>query len=192
MGLELIGSIIANFKKNGRPCLSVDAHPMKSTYDDDFIHFSKILQPGIFQEARQFYASGLSLEQVAERLKKSKSFIRSTLIAGGVSLRPSTHTPEGKVARNQGRLAGPAPFGFTYLRGQLVVHPGEVEHLMFILDLWNQGQGPSAIARQLNERSILSKTGKQWDHSSITSVVERHQKHKELLAEFLQPKQKRK
>ena len=120
--------------QNGRPRLSGDAQPVKSTYDDDFIHFSKILQPGIFQEARQFYESGLSLEQVAERLKKSKAFIRSTLIAGGVSLRPSTHTPEGKAARNQGRLAGPAPYGFTYLRNQLVVHPSEVENLLFVLD----------------------------------------------------------
>lgn len=130
----------------------------------------------------------MSLEQTAKRLKRSKAFIRSTLIAGGISLRPSTHTPEGKAARNQGRMAGPAPYGFTYLRGQLVVHPGQVENLIFILDLWKRGQGPTSIARQLNDRQILSKTGKQWDHSAITSVVERHQKHKALLTEFLQPK----
>lgn len=127
--------------KIGRPHLSTDAHPIDSTYDDDFIHFSKVLHSGLFQEARQFYESGLSLEQVAGRLKKSKDFIRSTMIAGGVSLRPSIHTPDRKAARNQGRMAGAAPYGFTYLRGQLVVHPDEVENLLFILDLWHQGQG---------------------------------------------------
>lgn len=178
--------------KVGRPHLSTDAHPIDSTYDDDFIHFSKVVHSGIFPEARQFYESGLSLEQVAGRLKKSKTFVRSTLIAGGVSLRPSIHTPDGKAARNQGRMAGAAPYGFTYLRGQLVVHPDEVENLLFILELWNQGHGPRAISRQLNDRKILSKTGKKWDHSVVSSIIERREKHKALLVEFLPPKQIRK
>jgi hypothetical protein len=180
----------ASVDKVGRPHLSTDAHPIDSTYDDDFIHFSKVLHSGLFQEARQFYESGLSLEQVAGRLKKSKTFIRSTLIAGGVSLRPSIHTPDGKAARNQGRMAGAAPYGFTYLRGQLVVHPDEVENLLFILELWHQGQGARAISRLLNDRRIPSKTGKLWDHSVVTSIIDRREKHKELLVEFLPPKLK--
>lgn len=77
----------------------------------------KIPQAGIFEEARRFYDSGLSLLQISQRLKRSKAFIRCTLIAGGVSLHPSTHSPEGKIARTQRRLAGAAPYGFTYLKG---------------------------------------------------------------------------
>jgi hypothetical protein len=147
-----------------------------------------MLKPAIFQEARQLYESGLSLAQVAGRLKKSKTFIRSTLLTGLVTLRPSMQTPEGKAARNQGRMAGPSPYGFTYLRNQLVVNPAEIEHLLSILDLWKNGQGPRAIARRLNDQNILSKMGKHWDHSAVTSVIDRHQKYEKILAEFLQPK----
>jgi len=167
---------------NGRPHLSTDAHPLKATYDDDFIHFSKILQPGVFEEARRFYESGLSLQQTAERLKRSKAFVRDTLIKGGVTLRPGLHTPEGKIVRKQRRMAGPAPYGFTYLRGQLVIHPLEIEHALGILDSWKKGRSARSIAMQLNESSVLSKKGKQWDHSSVLKVIKLHEKSPELIS----------
>jgi hypothetical protein len=59
-------------------------------------------------------------------------------------------------------MAGTAPYGFTYLRGRPVVHPGEVEQLLLILELF------------------------------VSSIIERREKHNELLAEFLQPRQIRK
>ena len=78
--------------------------------------FSEFYSPEFFEEARRIYESGLSLCRAPRRLKRSKAYVRDTLIAGGVSLRPSTHTPEGKKARSERRMAGPAPYGFTYLR----------------------------------------------------------------------------
>jgi hypothetical protein len=55
-----------------------------------------------------------------------------------------------------------------------------------ILDLWNSGSGPKAIADRLNALGILSKKGKKWDHSSVTSVVKAYQSRPELsaLAQF--------
>lgn len=161
--------------------MSVDAHPGKATYIDDFIHFSKTLPPGVFREANVLYASGLSLFEISKRLRKSKDFIRRTLIAGGVSMRPSTHVPDhaGSWKRRPGR--GAAPYGFTFHRGQLVVHPAEIDHLLLILELWKQGQGPQAIARHLNGRGIPSKMGKRWRHPAVSSIVHVHKRDPELL-----------
>ena len=162
--------------------MSGDAQAVNTAYVDDFIHFSKILRPGIFEEARRLYASGLSLEQVAARVGKSRNHVRNALIAGGVPPRPSSRCPEGKRARTARTSAGAAPYGFAYLRGRLVADPREAEHLLAMLELRTQGRGCKDIARLLNGRGAPSRKGGPWKYAGVASIMRRHGREPSLAA----------
>jgi hypothetical protein len=68
---------------------------------------------------------------------------------------------------------GAAPFGFDVLGGQLIEHPRELRAVQRIIDLWNSGRGQKDIATELNRLKILTRKGKQWDHSVVGEVVRR-------------------
>ncbi len=82
-------------------------------------------------------------------------------------------------------MAGPAPYGFSYLRGQMVMHPLEIEHVLAILESWKMGRSARSIAIHLNESGVASKKGKLWDHSSVIKVVKLHQKNPDLIASVM-------
>jgi hypothetical protein len=70
------------------------------------------------------------------------------------------------------------------------VNPAEVEQLTLILELWSsQGHGPRGIPRELNDQNTPSRTGSQWDHSVVASIIARNQNFKEHLIDFLKPNQ---
>ena len=64
------------------------------------------------------------------------------------------------------------------------MQPNEVEHLLAILDLNRQGQGCRAIARAMNDQGVPSKKGKHWDHSAISSIIERHEREPGLASKL--------
>ena len=140
--------------------------------------FSEFYSPEFFEEARRIYESGLSLLQSARRLKRSKAYVRDTLIAGGVFLRPSTHAPEGKKARSERRMAGTRAL-------RLGVPPGaaRLQSSMSLAssDLWKKGRSARSIAIQLNEAGVPSKKEKQWDHSAVIKVIKLYEKSPDLL-----------
>jgi DNA-binding CsgD family transcriptional regulator len=129
---------------------------------------------GITSKAVEFYASGLSLVQIAQRLNRSKSRIRKSLKEAGVVLRPSYQSSE--LVRNTPQLnrIGVPPFGYRILRGRLILDAREIEIVHLVMSLWKTGQNFSAIARALNGRNIKNRKATPWDHSLVRSIVERH------------------
>jgi hypothetical protein len=79
---------------------------------------------------------------------------------------------------------GAAPFGFEILDCHLVENPRELRTLQKIIELWNAGHGPVAIARDLNRSKLKTRKGKAWDHSVISDIILRARAGEESYARF--------
>lgn len=70
------------------------------------------------------------------------------------------------------------PYGYDWLDGKLVIDAKEYRVVQKILHLWQKGISARVIADQLNQKSIPTRMGKRWFHSSVSSVIKRHQQTK--------------
>jgi hypothetical protein len=155
---------------NGRRDDSLEERPKPH----EILAYSSSRLQGLFEKAAHSYQSGISLQKIAEQEEVAKSTVRKTLINGGVRIRPHSGTPEGRAQfRNRTRCGGHAPYGYAYLDGKLVAHPKEIEAHRRILALRTKGLGLSAIADALNAKSILTRNGKKWDHSTVRKIINR-------------------
>lgn len=115
----------------------------------------------------------MSLEAVAKEMRIAKSSVRRKLQWLGISLRPGTHSPEGKLAKKRRRFAGHAPYGYFFIRGRLVEHPKEIEVVHRILDLRKSGASFVSIAKTLNADGVLTRKGGHWWHPLVAAIVRR-------------------
>jgi site-specific DNA recombinase len=74
------------------------------------------------------------------------------------------------------RVYGKTPFGFRRDGKRLVEDPREMETLLGIVALREEGVPFHAIAERLNARGTRSKTGGRWHASSVRSVLLTYQK----------------
>ena len=142
----------------GGRCLSVDAFGEAH----DKISFSIGRGQIKSEKCAALYASGLSTAAIARQLKMSKSSVIWHLRDSGVSLRPSSHAPEGKKASARNYHAGHAPFGYLHLDGQLVMDPKEMSVVHQIVGMWKSGMGTGDIMRKLNSSSTKARHGGVW------------------------------
>lgn len=135
-------------------------------------------------EVAPLYEIGLSLREISDRLRIPKTAVRDALIVNGVSLR--SHSPVTADLSNRARKIriGIPPFGFSWLRGRLVVDPNEIEVVQLVIELWRSGQTYAAITRRMNELGKVNRAGGKWDHSLVRSIVRRHKNNPEQIEEI--------
>jgi len=139
----------------------------------DFIPLSKPPLVAVASEMAELYASGYSLKQIASKLNKAKTTVKSTLESHGVVMRPASGSKKYyRLGQNERRSAHP-PFGFVVLRNKFVPHPTEIEILREINQLMKSGRGPRQIANRLNELKLPTRSKRAWAHSVVTGILKR-------------------
>ncbi len=74
---------------------------------------------------------------------------------------------------------GPLPqYGMKKEGATHVVHKGEQKIIGQMLSLRNSGLSFDVIAKKLNEENIPSKSGGQWNKSTVKEIIKREQKRK--------------
>jgi hypothetical protein len=161
----------------------------------DIIQLSSPDRSGIYEKILEFSANGMSPRWIATELKTSKAFVTSALAASKKELQrraKGTKRMSQCATRTRG---GRTPFGFDYLESKLIENPRELHAVKKIIELWNSGGGPTAIARKMNRLKLKTRNGKQWDHSVISDIIVRAQDKSGVyarLSEGLRPYKHRK
>jgi DNA-binding CsgD family transcriptional regulator len=149
--------------------------------DHDLISIPEITEQGIISEIASLYESGHSIPEISKTTGVSRTSVRSHLIRGGVSLRPSTHAPAKGNERHSGQVRWNSPYGFQYLKGQLVPHPQEFETLRLILSQYRKTSSYEEIAKQLNGQKLRPRSAKLWTRFTVRQIVKWHQANPKVL-----------
>lgn len=88
---------------------------------------------------------------------------------------------DGQKLRENYKLSGVPPYGFLFFKSKLVVHPDQVSTFLKIIELWKQEVPIREIARRLDSTNAPSKSGKGWNHFTVTAIIKRNQKCSELM-----------
>lgn len=75
--------------------------------------------------------------------------------------------------RSAGLYVGGISYGFKLVNQMLEENPEEQRIIILIVELYHNGVSYRAIARQLNEKQIPSKTGRPWHNSHIPKIIEK-------------------
>ena len=148
----------------------------------DFIEFTFHVKANIFAKTAPLYEQGLSLREIELRTGIPKATIRTQLIRGGISLRPSRRERISCSWRSAGKRNVKPPYGFCYLEGQIVKHLKEYPVLLMIHSRWKSGATMNSIAMWLNGEKIPSPMNRKWSWHSINLIVERF-KNKVLIVD---------
>jgi hypothetical protein len=81
-------------------------------------------------------------------------------------LRPSN-------GKHHTQVVGVAPYGFTNVDGRLVENPIEQKVVRRICEMWALGLSFNAIAKKLNQLEIKTRSGKTWEHSIVSNIINR-------------------
>ena len=96
----------------------------------------------------------------------------------GVRLSPPYNQLNGN-ARHIDRLhtkrGGHTPYGYAYLDGQLLIDPKEQIIVRIILKFHQSGKSGNAIATELNNQKISSRTGKTWRPCVVRRIIKANQ-----------------
>jgi len=65
----------------------------------------------------------------------------------------------------------PAPYGYTYSSGRLVIERREFWHVKKIFSLYREGKSLSEIAEILNSKNIPTKRGRKWKKQTIAKIL---------------------
>jgi hypothetical protein len=76
-----------------------------------------------------------------------------------------------KAKKNKGPLGFPAPFGYTYLDGNLAIDQGEASVVRAIFERYDDAWTLSNIADWLNENGIKGKNGALWQKATVRGVL---------------------
>ncbi len=156
-------------KKLGDPSLLIS----ERIYPVDFVSH-------IFQHKLRFskiviaeYNKGLSLSEIATKINKSKNFVRSCLLKGGVKLR--NRYAEAMTLRKlrRGKQGARPYYGFCYFEGAIVKDPREYSTLVLIHGFWKEGMTNHQIVKELISRGLLSRTGRMWSWAVVHIIVTR-------------------
>jgi len=155
-----------------------DAQAPSSLYPHDIIRFSPKSKEHIFAACEPLYSAGCSLREIEQKTGFAKTSIREALTSRGYTLRRATRGPKKKSQRSSTMRSPVLPFGYDWLDGKLVIDAKEYRVIQKILHLWQKGVSARVIADRLNQQNIPTRMGKRWFHSSVSSVIKRHQQTK--------------
>ena len=169
--------IILEIKK--APCgasfIDLDGGPRVSTgdpyYSHDFIELSPPTPIRIIEKCVPLYEKGLSLRDIEERTGIAKSTIRETLIKNGFALRNPLNGNASRIDNKRTKRGGSTTFGYAYLDGKLLMDPKEQLAIRKILNLLKTGVSYQAIADELNNKKIPTRSGKPWIKSVVRSII---------------------
>ena len=85
-----------------------------------------------------------------------------------------------KAESGDGPMGSPAPYGYRYSNGELVIVEAEAEVVRRIFELYQAGNSMGDIASSLTNASIPTKTKAQWSRQTISRIL-----HNPLYAGYL-------
>lgn len=151
----------------GGPTQSIGEHLVAH----DFIELSPRTPTRIIEKCAPLYEKGLSLRDIEMRTGIAKSTIRETLAKSGFVLRNTLNGNTSKIDNKRTKRGGSTPFGYAYLDGKLLMDPKEQIALRKVLSLWKSGKSYQAIADELNDKKIPTRSGKPWIKSVVRSII---------------------
>jgi hypothetical protein len=80
---------------------------------------------------------------------------------------------------------GIPPYGFSWVRGKLIVDPKEIETVRLMLKLRSQGLPYRDIAAKLNAAGKRTRSRTLWEHTVIRRAILRFQNEKSKLEEVI-------
>ncbi len=125
------------------------------------------------KECIGLYHKGVSLNEIARIVGRSKSIVRRVLhgkgLLTGVKISEGVYTAWRKSSRTRAQPL----FGFTYSMGLLVQEPREYQILMLIKRLAAQGKTPTEITHHLNAKGMKPRSADKWNRNSIQKILDR-------------------
>ncbi len=131
---------------------------------------------GISRKAVDLYQSGLSLQAVAWQVRRSKTFVRKTLLKHRVDLRAHSHDQLASGVKAKAMAIKNAPYGFVLVNGALLEDPREIAVVQLIIMWWQQGLSHGAIARKLNAQKIKPRKAALWSQPTVGCIIKRQSK----------------
>lgn len=75
--------------------------------------------------------------------------------------------------QKRGKQGARPYYGFCYFEGEIVKDPREYPTLVLIHDFWKEGKTIHQIVKELNCRSLTSRTGRKWSWAAVSNIVTR-------------------
>lgn len=97
--------------------------------------------------------------------------MRETLVKNGMELRNPLNGNAHHIDRLHTKRGGSTPYGYAYLDGQLLIDPKEQMIVRKILKLHQSGLSGNAIANELNNQKITSRSGKAWRPCVVRRII---------------------
>jgi len=151
----------------------------------DIIDISSLFKECISQKCIALYEKGQSLRQISQEVGWSKTTIGVELNKAGLILRKKNLVPASGTENNARGKTGNPPYGFCWLRNQLVVNPKEIETAHLIVKLWQAGTKPNGIVKILTDQKIKSRSHKQWHHSTIKNIINHFKNNEQHIEEII-------
>ncbi len=137
----------------------------------DFIELFPRTPARIIEKCVPLYEKGLSLRDIEERTGIAKSTIRETLTKNGFALRNPLNGNASMLDNKRTKRGGSTPFGYAYLDGKLLMDPKEQIALRKIIGFWKSGKSYQAIADELYNKKIPTRSGNPWIRSVVRSII---------------------
>jgi hypothetical protein len=156
------------------PIVSVGGHSRwisEHQIPHDFIELSPRTPSRIIEKCAPLYEKGLSLRDIEERTGIPKTTIRETLTKSGFALRNPISGNAKMIDIKSTKRGGSTPFGYAYLDGKLLIDPKEQIALRKIQTFHEKGKSYQAIADELNNKKIPTRSGKPWIRSVVRSII---------------------
>ena len=117
----------------------------------------------------------MSLGEISKETGIPKTCIREALNASGMALRNYTSGRNVPYSRTRVQVPGRPPYGYAYLKGQMVIDPREYSIIQQILKLWKSGKSYNTISEILNKQKIPTRSHKLWIRCVVRSIILRHE-----------------
>lgn len=75
------------------------------------------------------------------------------------------------IARNSNKVLSRPCFGYDIENGEYKINETESKHVLYMVELAEKGYGTRAIARELNAKNVLTKSGYMWDSTSVRRLL---------------------
>jgi len=149
----------------------------------DTIMFFPTTKDRIFEICAPLYSQGMSLREIAKQIDLPRTTVKAALNAGGLPMRSATEANNNDSKSSRPMKAGAVPYGYAYLEGRAIKEPKEYKVVLQIKNLWQSGQGCSAIAKTLNDQKILTRGGKRWGKGIISRIIKRYEEEEVWVSE---------
>jgi len=155
--------------KSGDPSFPIDA----PIYPIDFIQFQTENKAELSTDFAESYANGHSIAEIAIDHGCSKVKVKSLLKRAGITSRQ--RRPQATHLRKitSGKQGARPYFGFCYFEGRITRDQREFPTLQIIHKRWAKGATIHAIVKELNQKTIVSRTGKVWSWAAVQNIVNR-------------------